>query len=122
MYTAQVMDHFQNPRNAGELEDATARVEVTNPVCGDVLQLTARIEGGAIVAVRFKTSGCVPAIAAGSVLTELIQDRWLEELREISDLTISKALGGLPPASRHAAQLAVDALRALLGELSPQRH
>lgn len=117
MYSAQVMEHFQHPRNAGELKDATARVEVANPACGDVLQLAARVEGGLVAEVRFKASGCVPAIAAGSLLTELMQGRRAEELREISDLKISEALGGLPPASRHAAQLAVDSLRALVKEL-----
>ena len=117
MYTPQVLDHFQHPRNAGELPDATARVEVTNPVCGDILQLAARLENGVVAAVRFKTSGCVPAIAAGSLLTELMQGRRLEELRAITEEKISASLGGLPPTSHHAAQLTVDALRALLAEL-----
>lgn len=117
MHTPQVMDHFKNPRNAGELKDATAQVEVTNPVCGDVLRLAARIENEAVAAVRFKASGCVPAIACGSLLTELMQGRRVEDLGEISDANIAEALGGLPPASRHAAQLAADALRALLAQL-----
>jgi NifU-like protein involved in Fe-S cluster formation len=115
MYSHQVMDHFRNPRNAGELAGATARAEgVTNPVCGDVMNLAARVEDGAIAEVRFKCSGCVPAIAAGSALTELMQGQTLDELKDISDQTITEALGGLPSASRHAAQLAADALRALL--------
>lgn len=117
MYTAQVLDHFQNPRNAGELDRATATVEVTNPVCGDVLRLAARVEAGKVEQVRFKCSGCVPAIAAGSALTELIASRPLAELSAVTDQQVSQALGGLPPASRHAAQLAVDALRALLKQL-----
>jgi len=114
VHSEQVMDHFKSPRNAGELADATAQVEVTNPVCGDVLRLAARIENGVVAAVRFKASGCVPAIACGSLLTELVQGRRVEDLGEITDAGITEALGGLPPASRHAAQLAVDALRALL--------
>ncbi|MFQ5662500.1 MAG: iron-sulfur cluster assembly scaffold protein [Terriglobia bacterium] len=121
MYSAEVLDHFQNPRNAGELPDASARVEVTNPVCGDIMQLAARVENGTVVEVRFKTSGCVPAIACGSLLTERMQARRLEALGAITDKKISEALGGLPPASRHAAQLAVDALRALLAEVRKAR-
>ena len=118
MYSEQVMDHFRNPRNAGELPDATARVEgVTNPVCGDVMNLAARVEDGAVAEVRFKCSGCVPAIAAGSALTELMQGRRLDDLKEISDQTITEALGELPSASRHAVQLAADALRALLAQV-----
>ncbi|MGH8630068.1 MAG: iron-sulfur cluster assembly scaffold protein [Burkholderiales bacterium] len=119
MYTPQVFEHFQHPRNAGELPDATARVEVTNPVCGDVMQLAARLENGVVAAVRFKTSGCVPAIAAGSLLTELMLGRRLDELAAITDQEVSEGLGGLPPASHHAAQLAADALCALLAELPP---
>lgn len=117
MFTAQVLDHFDHPRNAGELPDATARVEVTNPVCGDILQLAARVENGVVAAVRFKTSGCVPAIACGSLLTELMKARRLEELHALTEKKILAELGGLPPASHHAAQLAVDALRALLNQL-----
>jgi len=118
MYSEQVMDHFRNPRNAGELPEATARVEgVTNPVCGDILNLAARVEDGAVAAVRFKCSGCVPAIAAGSALTELMAGRQVEELKEITAERIVEALGGLPSASKHAAQLAADALRALLKQI-----
>lgn len=117
MYSAQVLDHFQNPRNAGELLDATARVEVTNPVCGDILQLAARIENQRVAAVGFKCTGCVPAMACGSLLTVRMQGCRVEELEEISEQKLSQELGGLPPASRHAAQLAVDALRALRAQL-----
>ncbi|MCI0404442.1 MAG: iron-sulfur cluster assembly scaffold protein [Acidobacteria bacterium] len=117
MFSRQVIDHFQRPRNGGELPDATATVELTNPVCGDVLRLAARVEDGRIAAVRFKCSGCVPAMAAGSVATELAQGKSVEELRALTERELIQALGGLPPASRHAAQLAADALRALATEL-----
>jgi nitrogen fixation NifU-like protein len=117
MFSAQVIDHFQNPRNGGELADATAAVELTNPVCGDVLCLAARVENGRIAAVRFKCSGCVPAMAAGSVATELAQGKSLGELRGLTERDVIQALGGLPPASRHAGQLAADALRALVKRL-----
>jgi nitrogen fixation NifU-like protein len=118
MYSAAVLDHFKNPRNAGELADATAQVEVTNPVCGDVLQLAVRIENGRVVDVRFKAQGCVTAIASSSLLTEMMQGRAVEELRGISAEQISQTLGGLPPATFHGSQLASDALAAVLAATS----
>lgn len=114
MYSAAVLDHFKNPRNAGELLNASATVEVSNPVCGDVLQLAARVEGGRISEVRFKAKGCVTAVACGSYLTEALAGKNIPEAGEITAEKISEALGGLPPATLHAAQLAVDALRELL--------
>jgi len=117
MFSEQVLDHFQNPRNAGDLDDATAVVELTNPVCGDVLRLAARVKDGRVVEARFKCSGCVPAMAAGSALTELVRGRRIEELGGITEGDVIQALGGLPPASRHAAQLAVETVRALLKAL-----
>jgi NifU-like protein involved in Fe-S cluster formation len=117
MYSAAVLDHFKNPRNAGDLENASAVVEVSNPACGDILQLSARVEYGRLVEVRFKTRGCVTSIACGSLLTELIQDKTLAEARAITYAQISDALGGLPPATLHGAQLAIDALEALLTNL-----
>lgn len=117
MYSREVLDHFENPRHAGELAEATATVELENPACGDVMRLGVRVENGVVAAVRFKTLGCVTAIACGSWLAERMQGRRLEELEGISDLMISEALGGLPAATRHGAQLAADALRALLKQL-----
>ena len=117
MYSAQVMEHFQRPRNAGTLENATAQVELTNPVCGDVLRVAVRVESGLVAAARFKASGCVPAIACGSWLAEWMQGRTVEELQALTDKDIAEALGGLPPASRHAAQLAVDVVRELAKKL-----
>jgi nitrogen fixation NifU-like protein len=117
MYSAAVLDHFKNPRNPGDLENATAVVEVSNPACGDILQLSARVQNGLIVDVRFKTRGCVTSIACGSQLTEMILGKTLAEARAITYMQISDALGGLPPATLHGAQLAVDALEALLAKL-----
>lgn len=114
MYSAAVLDHFKNPRNAGELPDATAQVEVTNPVCGDILQLAVRIENGFVAEVQFKAQGCVTAIACSSLLTEMMKGRPLLALRAISYTQISEALGGLPPATVHGSQLACDALAAVL--------
>jgi nitrogen fixation NifU-like protein len=119
MFSPILLDHFQSPRNAGLLPNPTAKIEVTNPVCGDVLQLSAILEKGSIVAVRFLCRGCTASIACASLLTEIIQGKELHELNDINADFLSTSLGGLPPASAHAAQLAHDALRALLHHLRP---
>ncbi len=121
MYSPAVLDHFKNPRNAGDLADATATLEVTNPACGDIMRLAVRVEGNRIADVRFKTRGCVTAIACGSLLTEMIRDKTLEEVRGITYLQISARLGGLPPATVHGSQLACDALEAVLAALERGR-
>jgi nitrogen fixation protein NifU and related proteins len=108
-----VLDHFKNPRNAGNLDDAACVVEVTNPVCGDVLRLSANVEDGKIAAARFKVQGCTAAIACGSALTEMLIGKLLGQLGEITPQRIADSLGGLPPATFHAAQLAADAAASL---------
>jgi nitrogen fixation NifU-like protein len=118
VYTPAVLDHFKNPRNAGDLPAASAVVEVTNPVCGDILRLAVRVEDGRIVDARFKAQGCVTAIACSSLLTELLRGKSVEEARRITPVQISDALGGLPPATSHAAQLACDGLQAVLKKLA----
>ena len=118
VYSPQVLEHFKNPRNAGELPGATVVVEVSNPVCGDILQLAVRVKDGRIAEARFKTRGCVTAIACGSMLTEMIRGKTLEEIRSIAPAQISDALGGLPPATFHGSQLACDAIEALLSRTS----
>jgi len=124
LYSAVVLDHFQNPRNAGDLPGASVHVEVTNPVCGDILRLAARVENGRIVEARFKTRGCVAAIACSSWLTQWMLGKSDAELRSLRSEEISEDLGGLAPASFHAADLACDALRCLLiqTERSPSAH
>ena len=117
MYSPAVLDHFKNPRNPGDLPKATAVVDVTNPVCGDVLRLSARVEKGIINEVRFKAQGCVTALACASILTELLFGKSLDEARRITAAQISDALGGLPQATFHGAQLAADALASLLAKL-----
>lgn len=117
MYSTAVLDHFKNPRNAGELPGATATVEVSNPACGDVLQLSAHIEHGRLAAVRFKAKGCVTAVACGSCVTEMLTGKSLSEATGIAPQAIAEALGGLPAATMHGAQLACDALHELLGRL-----
>jgi nitrogen fixation protein NifU and related proteins len=117
MYSAQLLDHFQNPRNAGELPDADAVAEIQNPVCGDVIRLTLKIRADRIEQIRFKAKGCVPAIACGSALTELTLGKPAPEARRIRRDDLIAAVGGLPPASTHAAQLALDALSSALAQI-----
>jgi nitrogen fixation NifU-like protein len=114
MYSAQLLDHFQHPRNPGEVPGADAMAEIQNPVCGDVLRLTLKIEAGLISEIRFQAKGCVPAIACGSALTELVAGKTPAEARKIDRDNLRAAVGGLPQASAHAAQLALDALAAAL--------
>lgn len=117
MYSQAVLDHFQNPRNTGTLDAATATVSVENPVCGDILELSVRMEAGRIAEARFRTRGCVTAMACSSLLTELLRGKAPSEVRGITPEQISEALGGLPPATFHAAQLARDAVQALSAKL-----
>jgi nitrogen fixation protein NifU and related proteins len=113
-YSTIVIDHFQNPRNVGELTDANARASVTNPICGDVLQLMLKISDGRITQARFKTFGCEAAIAASSLLTEMIQGKALTDVQDITPEMITAALGGLPRVKLHAASLAEEALKEAL--------
>jgi nitrogen fixation NifU-like protein len=117
MYSAQLIDHFQNPRNAGDVADADATAEIENPVCGDVLRLTLKIEDGRIAAVGFKAKGCVPSMACASALTEMIAGRTITEARGLQRDALIMAVGGVPEASTHAAQLALDALSAALKQI-----
>jgi nitrogen fixation NifU-like protein len=114
MYSPTVLDHFHNPRNVGEIEDASIVVETSNPVCGDLMKLWAVVGEGRIQEVKFKAAGCVPSVACGSWLTEAILSRPLAELSTLTPDEIIVGLDGLPPASKHAAILAVDALKRLL--------
>ena len=114
MYSSQLLDHFEHPRNGGELADADARVRVENPACGDILELCAKVERNRIEAIRFLAKGCVPAMACGSLITEMARGKTVAEARSIRKEAIVESIGGLPDASGHAAQLAVDALHALV--------
>ena len=118
MYSAQVLDHFEHPRNAGEVPEADASVQVENPACGDVLRLSATMAEGRIADIRFLAKGCVPSMACASLLTEMVKGRTLQQARLLRREQLLEAAGGLPPASTHAGQLALDALAALLQKLS----
>lgn len=109
-----VFDHYRHPRNAGQIDDANASGQADNPACGDAMQLFAHVENGRIVRASCKTFGCAPAVAAGSVLTELLAGLPLADAAQLGPAAIEEALGGLPPMKRHAAQLAADATQALV--------
>jgi nitrogen fixation NifU-like protein len=117
VYSELVLDHFRNPRNAGKLANPSAEVQATNPVCGDILELAVRVESGAIVEARFLCRGCTTSIACASLLTERLTASTVAAARLITAETISEALGGLPPATFHGAQLARDALKLVLAKL-----
>ena len=118
MYSPQVLDHFEHPRNSGELPDATVSAQLENPGCGDVLRLMLKVSDGRITAARFLAKGCVPSMACGSQLTEMIQGRTVAEARAMKREELVNALGGLPEASAHAAHLAIAALAETLGKLT----
>jgi nitrogen fixation NifU-like protein len=121
MFTSAVLDHFRNPRNAGELPNADATIEVSNPVCGDLLKLAVRLQGDRIVEARFLCRGCTTAIACASFLTEQLLGHTPAEARALTPESVSGALGGLPAATFHGAQLAFDAVSALVQKLSTVR-
>jgi nitrogen fixation NifU-like protein len=118
VYSEQVLDHFEHPRNAGELAGADAEARVENPACGDIMHLAVKVSGDRIDEVRFRTRGCVASIAAGSCLTELMKGRSLLEVKKISREQLMETLGGLPRASVHASHLAIDALAAVLAKFN----
>jgi nitrogen fixation protein NifU and related proteins len=113
-YSAVFKDHLSNPRRAGQLPDANAFAEQTNPVCGDRLRLTLRLRDGRIEAARFLAYGCPPTLACGSVLAEMIEGMTVEDAARITRQEIIGALGGLPSRKQHAAALAIETLRAAL--------
>ena len=117
MYSAALLDHFEHPRNAGELENPDVSVEVSNPACGDVLRLTLKVRDAKIVAARFLAKGCVPVIACGSALTELVSGKTVAEGVQLQRAEVVRAVGGLPDASGHASHLAIDALRQALKQI-----
>jgi nitrogen fixation protein NifU and related proteins len=114
LYSEAFLDHFQNPRNVGELAPPAATVEISNPACGDILRLSARFENGRVSEVAYKVRGCTASIASGSALTEWMLGKSRVELASLTAATIEYAVGGLIPESKHAAALCVDGVRALL--------
>ncbi|MBZ5652541.1 MAG: iron-sulfur cluster assembly scaffold protein [Acidobacteriia bacterium] len=117
MYSPQVLDHFQHPRNPGEVIHPDASAQIENPACGDVLRLTVRVVAGRIEDIRFLAQGCVPAMACASLLTELVKGRTVVEARQLRREELIRVIGGLPKASTHASHLAMDTLAAVLKQL-----
>jgi nitrogen fixation NifU-like protein len=114
MYSEKLLDHFQHPRNVGELPPPAQTIEVMNPICGDILRLSVAWTEGKVTEVRYKTRGCTASIATGSALTEWMLGKSREELAAANAAVIEECVGGLIPESKHAAVLAVDALKRLL--------
>jgi len=114
MYPERLLDHFQNPRNVGELPSPAVTVEVSNPACGDILRLSVRFAEDVAAEVAYKVRGCTASIAAGSALTEWIAGKSRAELAAFRPELIDEAVGGLPAESKHAAVLCADGVRALL--------
>ncbi len=111
MYTELVMDHFSNPRNVGEIDDADGVGQVGNPVCGDIMRMTIKVDGDDhITDIKFKTFGCGAAVATSSMVTEMVMGKSLADAAEISNRTVAEALGGLPPQKMHCSNLAADAV------------
>jgi nitrogen fixation protein NifU and related proteins len=113
-YSEKVMDHFTNPRNVGEIANASGIGTVGNPVCGDVMKMYLRIENDIIVDVKFKTFGCGAAVATSSMVTEMVKGKSITEALTITNKAVAQALGGLPAVKMHCSVLAEEALRSAL--------
>jgi nitrogen fixation NifU-like protein len=122
MYSEKVMEHFRNPRNVGEIEDASGVGEVGNPVCGDMMTFYVKVENGILADVKFKTFGCGAAIAVSSMVSEMAKGKTIEEAMKISNADVAKELGGLPPNKLHCSNLGADALhRAIENYLAKEK-
>ena len=110
MYSEKVMEHFRNPRNVGEIEDADGIGEVGNASCGDIMKIYLKVENDVIEDVKFQTFGCGSAIATSSMITEMAMGKTLEEAENVTNKAVAEALDGLPPTKMHCSNLAADAL------------
>jgi len=122
LYSEKVMDHFANPRNVGEIENADGIGKVGNAVCGDIMNLYLRVENNVITDAKFKTFGCGAAIATSSMVTELVKGKTIDEALAITNRAVAEALGGLPPIKMHCSVLAEEALQSAIDDyLKKQR-
>ena len=121
MYSEKVMDHFSNPRNVGEIENADGVGTVGNAKCGDIMRIYLKVEDGVIVDVKFKTFGCGAAIATSSMATEMVKGKTLEEALQVTNKAVAEALDGLPPVKMHCSLLAAEALHAAIEDYK-QKH
>jgi nitrogen fixation NifU-like protein len=116
MYSEKVMDHFMNPRNVGEIENADGVGQVGNPKCGDIMKMYLKIEDGVITDAKFKTFGCGAAVATSSIATEIIKGKTVEEALKITNKAVAEALDGLPPIKMHCSNLAEEAIKAAIND------
>ncbi|MCX7748047.1 MAG: Fe-S cluster assembly scaffold protein NifU [Clostridia bacterium] len=116
MYSEKVMDHFMNPRNVGEIEDADGVGQVGNAKCGDIMKMYLKVEDGVIVDAKFKTFGCGAAVATSSMATELVRGKTIEEALNITNKAVAEALDGLPPVKMHCSNLAEEAIREAIND------
>ena len=114
MYSEKVMDHFSNPRNVGEIENASGSGTVGNAKCGDIMKMDIQVENGVIVDVKFKTFGCGAAIATSSMPTEMVKGKTIEEALQLTNKAVAEALDGLPPVKMHCSMLAEQAIHAAI--------
>ena len=116
MYSEKVMDHFSNPRNVGEIENASGSGTVGNAKCGDIMKMDIKVENGIIVDVKFKTFGCGAAIATSSMATEMVKGKTLDEALALTNKAVAEALDGLPPVKMHCSVLAEEAIHAAIND------
>lgn len=116
LYSDKVLDHFSNPRNVGEIEDANGVGEVGNAKCGDIMKMSIKVENGVIADVKFKTFGCGAAIATSSIATEMIRGKSIADALKLTNKAVVEALEGLPPAKIHCSVLAEQAIKAAISD------
>lgn len=121
MYNEKVIKHFKNPKNVGEIEDADGVGEVGNPVCGDMMTFYIKVENNKLIDIKYKTFGCVAAIAVSSMISEMAIGKTIDEVLEISNKMVAEALGGLPPNKYHCSNLGADALKAAIEDYKKKR-
>jgi nitrogen fixation protein NifU and related proteins len=120
-YTEKVMDHFMNPRNVGEIQDADGVGQVGNPTCGDMMAFYIKVEGDRLADVKFKTFGCGAAIAVSSMVSEMAKGLTLEKAKELTNKAVAEELGGLPPNKMHCSNLGADALHAAIEDYEKKK-
>jgi len=121
MYNEKVIEHFKNPKNVGEIKDADGVGEVGNPVCGDMMTFYIKVENNKLIDIKYKTFGCVAAIAVSSMISEMAIGKTIDEVLEISNKMVAEALGGLPPNKYHCSNLGADALKAAIEDYKKKR-
>lgn len=121
MYNEKVIEHFKNPKNVGEIKDADGVGEVGNPVCGDMMTFYIKVEDDKLIDIKYKTFGCVAAIAVSSMISEMAIGKTIDEVLEISNKMVAEALGGLPPNKYHCSNLGADALKAAIEDYKKKK-